>query len=1084
MIDPLTVLSLSQGRLTLEHHSRYLERPFDVTDRGLLTDLAERYRATLKRHDPLALLAIGQALYQWLDRERWLTDLTPAPRPPWLFEVRSEATPGSDGRALLEAPWELLADTQGHLSARFNRQFTPYRRLGLPEPPAPPGRHRLGLLFMAAAPWGETTLAFEQEEAAILAAVGETEVELTVEESGNLALLAATAAELARTGEGGHAPAEVVHLSCHGGFIDGEPRLLLEEETGEAAPVGVLELMQQPPLRQARLLFISACHSAEGAAPEAATDSLAQQLLQCGFPALLGWGGAVRDDEAIAFAATLYLALARRTALEQAVGEARFALQYSPREGGSECWHLARLFLGPEGGGPLAAGGPPRRPVGVAHGIKEYLDAKGQQVPVARRSEFVGRRRPLQQALRELRGQAYAGVVIHGMGRQGKSSLAARIANRLPGLRPVVLYGDYRAERLLRAFLDAGLGAEVNRIVREYEPLVRREPERLADPLQALLHGPCAERPVLLIIDDLEQVLEAHPVGLHLPRAPERAALLEVVRAFSSQHGPSRLLLTSRYNFQLPDRDGRDLASRLLSLPLPPMDTTEQRKQLAQRRKTLLAELGGQLLVEDSERTARLLAVARGNPGLQELLYRLSRSDTAGCDRTLTALEGWLAGRALGTELDEGVRSVLEGLALGQIYHTVLAPEERYWLGVSSLFELPLPAAFVQWLAPEAPHPKRLLALGLWDSWPDPVIPQRPAVALNPLVRAVLPPLAAAEQQALACRVSGPLLAAWAAEGRPPLATLQLARLALLGAVPEVAAATAGGAVEWLYNVDRYHAAAELGQGTVQLLQGAGQLPPLPLLRASSDALVRLGEIGVARELMQLGLEGHPPAAQPHAYAALLLSWARLLGEEGEPELALRRLEQVQGYFTLAESPREYAIVSGDIARIRVGRGEVDAALELHEERLGVFERLGDQRERAVTLGDIAQIRIQAGAVEEARHLCEEQLAIAERLADVATAAHARWSLGRLALQREAWQEALNQLVESYRLNQQLRRLDGIVFVGLDLGQLLCDAGLHAEGREVLQRSYEGLLTLGQPQLAAQVAELMAKCEPAAGEEQ
>ena len=52
-------------------------------------------------------------------------------------------------------------------------------------------------------------------------------------------------------------------------------------------------------------------------------------------------------------------------------------------------WHLARLWLGPAGGGPLVAGTRKRSLVTATRGTKTFLDRK-QQVPVADRGDVRG----------------------------------------------------------------------------------------------------------------------------------------------------------------------------------------------------------------------------------------------------------------------------------------------------------------------------------------------------------------------------------------------------------------------------------------------------------------------------------------------------------------------------------------------------------------------------------------------------------------------------------------------------------------------------------------------------------------------
>src|SRR5262249_22077217 len=113
---------------------------------------------------------------------------------------------------------------------------------------------------------------------------------------------------------------------------------------------------------------------------------------------------------------------------------------------------------------------------------------------------------------------------------------------------------------------------------------LRNAPGLLEDVLRRVLEGPCAQAgtgtPVLLVIDDLEQIMD-EPVdgsGLWRMQAAYQPVVRAVLRAFALAHPDSRLLLTSRYHFTLPDGNG-DLAERLYALHLPPMDAAGARKQ-------------------------------------------------------------------------------------------------------------------------------------------------------------------------------------------------------------------------------------------------------------------------------------------------------------------------------------------------------------------------------------------------------------------------------------------------------------------------------------------------------------------------
>ena len=218
--------------------------------------------------------------------------------------------------------------------------------------------------------------------------------------------------------------------------------------------------------------------------------------------------------EATLFAALLYKSLTQGDDLAHGLAYARLELashdQLAPN--GSRDWHLARLFLGPGGGGALARAGGQQRHLGQGQAVKTFLDAKGKKVPVAGKREFVGRRREIQAILRDFRappGERHAGVFVHGVGRQGKSSLAARVAHRLePTHETVVIFGRYDAPFVLRTLGERLATPAVTEMVKRHLPLVEADKANLLPALTELLEGPCAQggdhgaRPVLLVIDD------------------------------------------------------------------------------------------------------------------------------------------------------------------------------------------------------------------------------------------------------------------------------------------------------------------------------------------------------------------------------------------------------------------------------------------------------------------------------------------------------------------------------------------------------------------------------------------------------
>ena len=555
-----------------------------------LAGLAARYAGAVRAGSDAGVFAgLGRELYGWLEGDEGrLAGLLERAAAPVVFEVAGPRSPSDAEWAVLRAPFELLAAPGGgFLAADELMRFCVARRLGRAGERPPLDGFGLGLAFMASAPRGAGELDFEAEEAAVLAAVGESRIDLLVEDTGDPQQLAQRLA-----GPGG-LPA--VHLSCHGVNSwqarpggPGVPVLMMEDDAGGPRPATAGELVRLlAPVP--RLVFVSACLTATGAdAPDdlppgdggkgsagagggLVAHSLATALVTAGVPAVIGWDGSVGDRAATVFAGQLYGALAGGADLAVAAGDARRALLESQDRQLREDWHLARVWLGPAGGGPLVAGTRRRSLVPATRGTKVFLDRK-HQVPVAAPDMFVGRRPELQQALRALRSGQRAGVLLHGQGRLGKSSLAARIADRLPEYAVAVVHGQYGALAILDAVTEAvRTDPAARRLAEAGLAEVRERPEAIEPVLTDLLAGPCAQpggegRPLLLVIDDLEQILVPDPDGPHRVAARHAGVLAGVLRAFDPAYTASRLLVTSRFTFTL-----GGLQERLEAVQLRPL---------------------------------------------------------------------------------------------------------------------------------------------------------------------------------------------------------------------------------------------------------------------------------------------------------------------------------------------------------------------------------------------------------------------------------------------------------------------------------------------------------------------------------
>jgi len=247
---------------------------------------------------------------------------------------------------------------------------------------------------------------------------------------------------------------------------------------------------------------------------------------------VIGWDGSVYDVSASTFARELYGQLGLCQSVPYAAAMARLALlqkwQADPTEAEGRHWHLVRVYLGGKGGGPIASACEKKRKLPKNAGFKEFLDKERAKLPVASAQTFVGRRRMVQRILRAFDDEASSGVLIHGMGRLGKSSLAARIANRLPGHKTVVIFEQYHADQVLERVLAALPPATSRDLRQTWAASVAATPDALGEALRDALEkngGP----PLLLIIDDLERILEDPKPGRDVLVKPDYRAMLGAV---------------------------------------------------------------------------------------------------------------------------------------------------------------------------------------------------------------------------------------------------------------------------------------------------------------------------------------------------------------------------------------------------------------------------------------------------------------------------------------------------------------------------------------------------------------------------
>ncbi|GAA3719621.1 hypothetical protein GCM10022204_44590 [Microlunatus aurantiacus] len=305
-----------------------------------------------------------------------------------------------------------------------------------------------------------------------------------------------------------------------------------------------------------------------------------------------------------------------------------------------------------------------------------FLDAEGR-VKVPDRGSFVGRRRDLQQLLRELRPAdpttGPQAALLTGMGGLGKSSLTARLLDRSRTThnQHAVWVGKIDTTAVQNLTQRLNLDPDVDQLVNDL--LSRDSP--LRDRLRFILDGPLADIPCLFTFDDFEDGnLDDDGHGGHLC-TPDA---LEVIEAFGTAinraGSPSRIIITSRYDFPLPT------SLNVVRHPVGQLHGADLEKKLR-----LTVNLGPTSTLDDAVRQ-RAIAASAGIPRLLERLDSLV-NEPGDLDAQLATIEQ--------TQVEYREELLLHQLLERQ------TPNVRRTIALAAIYEIAVPLEAILALAPE-----------------------------------------------------------------------------------------------------------------------------------------------------------------------------------------------------------------------------------------------------------------------------------------------------------------------------------------------------------------------------------------------
>ncbi|MEH2338538.1 tetratricopeptide repeat protein [Nostoc sp.] len=934
------------------------------------------------------LPGIGQQLFFWLDGDgRWLSR--------GIAECRGEGLVIAidTDKQLAHLPWEVLHDDKDFLVKRVNPVILPLRWIEKETAGFSVEARQLRVLFMATDPEDvEPKLDFEQEEAKILPDTRDFAVDLRVEESGCVS-------ELGKVWSRYFNDFDVFHLTGHASITPGEaeknptpnpspqarrgegleantPYFVTETEIGERHETTAAELAEVFRFRFPKLVFLSGCRT--GQAPDkGAVASMAEALIAQGARAVLSWGRPVEDRTATAAAAHLYGKLAAGYQLAEALASTYQQLfKQNVRD-----WHLLRLYIQGECPGafvevlrdlPLSAPEP---------AYEQFLDPDTQQVRVAKPSEFVGRRRTLQRCLKAIR--ISLGVLIHGMGGVGKSTVTARLLERMVGYHRLVNFRQLDEDKLLKTLAEQCTSERGHEILNGKLPLMQRLTKFFQEGLNT------KEQRFAFVLDDFEANLELRN-GVYVLQPQVVNVLLALLKAIQNSQLPHKVIITCRYDFQL-----SELNHRLYREPLGALGGADLIKKYNR-----LNSFNGTLVI-DAELQKLAKKAADGNPRLLEWLDKILSENIA--DNLATILK----------KMEMAEEKFRENILAEELLKQQ-TPGLRKMLGKLLVYELPVPQAAISPICEDISswesHIQRAEILGLLE-----VTLTNNGERLYRVPRILSPLLEFPENpksEELYKQAAQILYCLWweEAESSTEAQKLEIHRLALLGKDGEIAVKIADHLTSRWHNSSRFRESVKTCQDTLEIFKD------YRILHNLARSKKELGDTDQALQNYQQALD-YCSEDDTKEKAAIILNLAILYGDKGEVEEAIALFNQSLEISERIGDIQTKAATLYQLGIFYTKKGEVDKAIPFYNQSLEMFECIGNFKGKAATLHCLGYIYADKGEVDEAIALYNQSLEIKERIGDVQGKAATLHQMGMIYANKGEVEQAIalyNQSLEIF----------------------------------------------------------------------
>ena len=838
-------------------------------------------------------------------------------------------------------------------------------------------------------------------------------------------------------GHGGKNPAETEAIKPPYSGKLGETFLAFEDDSGDLAPLYGKDLKQLlAGCPSVKLLVLSGCMTGKTALTDA-LSGVGTALLREQLPALVVMQYSVLVDTAIQFAKIFYEAIGRGAGVSRALTEVRQVLAKSRGEHRAD-WGIPALYLRT----PQLKLIDPAAP-------KRNVEISGDRVNIGDLplvAGFVGRQRELRQLQKTLRHTNQPVIYIRGLGGIGKTSLTAKLIEKLEQQNAIDGRLVIRCDRIEPTFaaMAQKLGSFISlqgKSGHAEAGLALQDGRHDIDTRISFLNNAIKEQRYLIVFDNFESFFCEKTPQVGKLADP---ALVEFFHALFSQNWQSTFLFTCRYQWNLLQEE-KGLGRYKGGLPKENALLLNLEGLSAAQTRMLMKNLPalGQLSFSQQNQVIPLLL---GHP------YTIHLFDAYLKQHKLKAV---LADEEITRRSHQHIFEQLGEYFLDGLWEQLTAAEKET-LALLAIFRSALSEAALQQLAPDVQARQSLLNYSLLQRQSEQEGTEM-AYQVHPVVRGYV-------------------------ENKMNKETLRHYHLQAVN----FCTAQEAQKVAKLYQLPESHkqwTPRLLAQVARMLAQQGHTQPALALTESLLEMhhhLFAAGEFEQADGLVNalwlfLNMIGRREAAKAllrqsiaslEGYKKYLAkdNLATLLSEEGKWQEALTTYQESIDYYESIDAKQNIAVGLSQQAQIYQDRGEYERALTLERRALKIFEDLEAENSIVIQYYRTAQLLFLMERYEEALTAGEETLVKARAIGNAQYQAACLHQLGVTLNNLNRPQEAFARFQEGLNIYEKTGgNRAGQADTFLESGKLLRDSGQYEVAIQFFQRSIDIYMELQDP---------------------